>query len=127
MNPRNRFDEAGYDVGMATLSVSKRENADKLSRRSAVAASNGTARKPVAIQVSITDMKYDFKPIEAQLKKGGVVHITRRGRTVAQLVPADLPPAKGMPDFAGRLKRLYGDKKLTISTAELLAADRDRF
>jgi len=34
---------------------------------------------------------------------------------------------KTIPDFLARVRRIYGDKVLAVSGAELLSADRDRY
>jgi len=50
-----------------------------------------------------------------------------RKRVIARGVPerpaASVPP----PDFMARLKKIYGNKKLKVTGAELIRADRDRY
>jgi hypothetical protein len=36
-------------------------------------------------------------------------------------------PRKTVPDFLARVRRIYGDKVLAVSGAELLSSDRDRY
>ena len=77
-------------------------------------------------KASIRDLRYDFKAIERLLHQGEEIEITKRQRVIARLVPErKLRPR--MPDFMARLKTIYGDKVMTVSGAELIAKDRDRY
>jgi len=76
---------------------------------------------------SLRDLRYNFKKVEHLLSQGEEVQITKRRKVIARLVPekpAERPP---MPDFAARLKAIYGDKIHEVSGAELIRMDRDRF
>ncbi len=72
------------------------------------------------------DLRYAFKKIERLLHQGEEVHITKRRRVSARLVPENGRTAGPMPDFLERLRSIYGDKILRVSGAELIAQDRDR-
>ncbi len=75
--------------------------------------------------VSVRDLRYDFKKVEQLLSQGEEIQVTKRRHVIARLVPekpAERPP---MPDFAARLKAIYGDKVLEVSGADLLREDRD--
>ena len=77
-------------------------------------------------KVTVRDLRYRFSKIEDLLQKGEEVHITKRGRSVALLIPVrEHRPAK-RADFLARLKKIYGNKTLEISGAELLAEERGR-
>jgi hypothetical protein len=41
--------------------------------------------------------------------------------------PPPVAPARKRPNFLARLKRLYRDGPLSVSGADLLAAERERF
>ena len=62
----------------------------------------------------------------AWVEEGERVEVTKRGHVVAMLQPP-LPfkprPAK-RPDFAARLKRIYGNKVLSSTGADIVAYDR---
>ena len=76
-------------------------------------------------RVSIRDLRYDFKKVERLLSLGEEVEVTRRRKVIARLIPekpAERPP---MPDFAARLKVIYGDKLHEVSGADLIRMDRD--
>jgi antitoxin (DNA-binding transcriptional repressor) of toxin-antitoxin stability system len=78
-------------------------------------------------KASVRDLRYEFKKIERLLRQGEEIQITKRRRVIARLVPESVEAAKELPDFMARLHKIYGDKVLAVSGAELIAADRDRF
>jgi antitoxin (DNA-binding transcriptional repressor) of toxin-antitoxin stability system len=78
-------------------------------------------------QASVRDLRYQFKKIERLLRQGEEIQITKRRRVIARLVPEGVEAVKKMPDFRARVRKIYGDKMLAVSGADLLAADRDRY
>lgn len=61
---------------------------------------------------TVRQLRHEFGTVLALVEQGEEVGITKRGKTIALLSPP--PPvkatkAKGRPDFAARLKRIYGD------------------
>src|SRR5258706_4861048 len=75
---------------------------------------------------SIRDLRYAFKKIERLLHQGEEIQITKRRRVIARLVPEGAESLAEVPDFLGRLRKIYGEKALTKSGAQLLAEDRSR-
>jgi antitoxin (DNA-binding transcriptional repressor) of toxin-antitoxin stability system len=73
--------------------------------------------------MSIRDLRYRFPEIEAQLREGEAIAITKRKRVIARLVP-ERPASAKQPDFMAMLKRIYGNKKQKVSGAELIAMQR---
>jgi antitoxin (DNA-binding transcriptional repressor) of toxin-antitoxin stability system len=63
----------------------------------------------------MTELRRDFTNVLHRVERGDSVAITKRGQIVAMLVT---PPAlkvsrpRKRPDFAGRMKRIYGAKML---------------
>lgn len=78
-------------------------------------------------KASIHDLRYGFPKIERLLRQGGEIHITKRRRVIARLVPENAESATQMPDFLERLRTIYGGKTLKISGTELIAQDRSRY
>ena len=76
---------------------------------------------------SVRDLRYEFKKIERLLRQGEEVQITKRRRVIARLVPENAEGKKQMPDFVARVRKIYGDKVLAVSGAELVSADRSRY
>ena len=79
-------------------------------------------------KASVRDLRYEFKKIERLLLQGEEIQITKRRRVIARLVP-ESPEGekKKMPDFLARVRRIYGDKVLAVSGADLISSDRDRY
>jgi antitoxin (DNA-binding transcriptional repressor) of toxin-antitoxin stability system len=78
-------------------------------------------------QASVRDLRYEFKKIERLLLQGEEIQITKRRRVIARLVPESAEVHKKMPDFLARVRKIYGDKVLAVSGADLISADRDRY
>jgi antitoxin (DNA-binding transcriptional repressor) of toxin-antitoxin stability system len=78
-------------------------------------------------QASVRDLRYEFKKIERLLHQGEEVQITKRRRVIARLVPESADVERKMPDFTARVRRIYGDKVLAVSGADLISADRNRY
>jgi len=77
-------------------------------------------------KASIRDLRYNFKKVERLLKAGEDIEVTKRNKVIARISPARDEQPK-LPDFLGRMRKIFGDKILETSTAELLSKDRDRF
>lgn len=78
-------------------------------------------------KATVRDLRYDFKKIERLLHKGEEIEITKRQQVIARLIPEQKMRARQLPDFAARLRAIYGNKVLDITGAELIARDRDRY
>jgi antitoxin (DNA-binding transcriptional repressor) of toxin-antitoxin stability system len=78
-------------------------------------------------KATVRDLRYKFAEVEELLREGEEVQITKRRRVIARLVPAGPPAQSKRPDFLARLKRIYGEKVLEVSGADLLAKERDPY
>ena len=76
------------------------------------------------ITMSVRDLRYRFPQVEARLRAGEEIAITKRKRIIARLVP-ERPQKREMPDFGARLKEIYGNRIMKVSNAELIAMDRE--
>lgn len=78
---------------------------------------------------SIRDLRYHFSRVEHLLREGEEIEITKRRRVIARLIPSrpQMSMLQHRPDFLKRLKKIYGNRILKPSNAELLAQDRDRY
>ncbi len=61
------------------------------------------------------------------LREGEEIAITKRKRVIARLAPERPAARAALPDFLARLEGIYGNKKLKVTGADLIRADRDRF
>lgn len=78
-------------------------------------------------RASVRDLRYRFSAVEALLREGEEIQITKRKRVIARLTPAGITAPSQRPDFLTRLKKIYGSKVLKVSGAERLARERDRY
>jgi antitoxin (DNA-binding transcriptional repressor) of toxin-antitoxin stability system len=76
---------------------------------------------------SLRDLRYSFKKVELLLRQGEEVQITKRRHVIARLVPEQSPVPPELPDFMGRMRAIYGIKKLKVSGADLVSKDRSRY
>jgi antitoxin (DNA-binding transcriptional repressor) of toxin-antitoxin stability system len=78
-------------------------------------------------QASVRDLRYNFPAVERMLRQGETIEITKRKRVIDRLMPV-VPEAKPkMPDFMARLKKIYGNRIIKPSGAEMIARERDRY
>lgn len=73
--------------------------------------------------MSVRDLRYRFPQVEAHLRDGEAIAITKRKRVIARLVP-ERSVSRKSPDFGVMLKTMYGTKKMKVSGAELVAQQR---
>jgi antitoxin (DNA-binding transcriptional repressor) of toxin-antitoxin stability system len=78
-------------------------------------------------RASIRDLRYKFPKIEAQLRSGEEIQITKRKRVIARLLPVRPGAHKRAPDFFKMLRDIYGDKAMKTTGADLVAEQRERF
>ena len=73
---------------------------------------------------TVAELRNEFPKIARWLAAGEVVQITRRGKHIANLQPADRSEPGSRPDFAARLNELYGEH-CAPDTVDLLNVDRE--
>ncbi len=78
-------------------------------------------------QASVRDLRYDFRKIERLLAQGQEIRITKRRKVIARLVPERAAALPAMPDFSGRMRKIFGDRIFARTGAEIIAEDRDRY
>lgn len=74
--------------------------------------------------VTIRELKHETAKVLASVAEGEVVEVRRRKKPVAPLSPTSRVRPVAMPDFAKRLRIIYGDRILTASGTELVAEAR---
>jgi antitoxin (DNA-binding transcriptional repressor) of toxin-antitoxin stability system len=77
-------------------------------------------------RASVRDLRYDFPKVERMLAEGESIEITKRNQVIGTLSPANSPRKIEFPDFRARLKKIYGNKVLKVTGAELVRWDRGR-
>jgi antitoxin (DNA-binding transcriptional repressor) of toxin-antitoxin stability system len=78
-------------------------------------------------KATVRDLRYHFSVVEDLLRDGEEIHITKRKRVIARLLPPDPTAPAAFPDFLARQKKIFGKKRMKVSGAEQLAAERERF
>jgi antitoxin (DNA-binding transcriptional repressor) of toxin-antitoxin stability system len=77
---------------------------------------------------SVRDLRYRFSVVEDLLRAGEEIQITKRKRVIGRLLPPEPTQPPQLPDFMARMKKTFGNKRMKISNARLLAEDRaERF
>jgi len=75
--------------------------------------------------VTVRDLRYRFPEIEARLREGVEIQVTKRKRVIARLVPVKPKRRrKRAPDFMAMLKEIYGSKVLRFAGAQLVREQR---
>jgi antitoxin (DNA-binding transcriptional repressor) of toxin-antitoxin stability system len=78
-------------------------------------------------KATVRDLRYRFPIVEELLREGKEIQITKRKHIIARLLPPAVSGPIRMPDFRSRMRAIFGNKKLKISGAKLIAQDRERF
>ena len=78
-------------------------------------------------KATVRDLRYRFSAVENLLRDGEEIYITKRKRVIARLLPPEPPAPAAFPDFLARQRKIFGKKRLKVSGAQQLAAERDRF
>jgi antitoxin (DNA-binding transcriptional repressor) of toxin-antitoxin stability system len=74
---------------------------------------------------TVRDLRYHFSEVEARLRQGEEIVIRKRKRVIAKLVPVPTQAdPTDYPDFAARQRKIFGDRVLPVTGAEIVAWDR---
>ena len=76
-------------------------------------------------RASVRDLRYDFPKVEKMLAEGESIEITKRNQVIGTLRPATKEVE--IPDFLGRMKKIYGNKVLKTSWADFLTERKGRY
>jgi antitoxin (DNA-binding transcriptional repressor) of toxin-antitoxin stability system len=74
-------------------------------------------------RASVRQLRYSFKDVEAKLAAGEEIELVKRNKVIGHIVPVT-PPRPPKVDFRGRVKKIFGDKKLPVTGAELVSEGR---
>ncbi len=70
------------------------------------------------------ELRRDATAVLEWVKNGETVAVTRRGERVAIMSAPERKRRIVRPDFAARLKRIYGDEALEATATEVIAGAR---
>ncbi len=65
-------------------------------------------------RAGIRDLRYRFSAVEDLLRDGEEIHITKRRRVIARLLPPDSSAPATFPDFLARQKKTFGKKRMKV-------------
>jgi prevent-host-death family protein len=74
---------------------------------------------------TLRELRHDFGSVLAWVEQGEPVGISKRGKIIALVTPSPRPSPvkpKKRPDFAARLKRIYGD---LVLPGDVVAEERE--
>ncbi len=72
---------------------------------------------------TVRDLRYHFSEIESRLHLGEEIEIRKRKRVIGRLVPVR-PQTSAYPDFAARTRKIFGERVLPATGAELVSWGR---
>lgn len=75
-------------------------------------------------QTTIRELKHATTRVLAMVEAGETVEVRRRKKPVAVLSPPDRKAMMKKPDFAARLKAIYGDASLETTGTDLVNESR---
>jgi antitoxin (DNA-binding transcriptional repressor) of toxin-antitoxin stability system len=76
---------------------------------------------------TVRDLRYHFPAVEAQLREGETIKITKHKKVIARLVPESLKKRRRPPDFPALWKKLYGDKVFEVTGAKIVSQQREPY
>lgn len=71
-------------------------------------------------QTTIRELKHETSKVLAMVEAGETIEVRRRKKPVAVLSPTGRGKPVKKPDFAARLKKIYGDKALETTGTDLV-------
>jgi len=74
---------------------------------------------------TIRELRHDTTRVLAKVAAGETIEVRRRNAPVAWLSPPARPSRVARPDFAARLREIYGTKKLRSTGTEVVGTARD--
>jgi antitoxin (DNA-binding transcriptional repressor) of toxin-antitoxin stability system len=76
---------------------------------------------------TVRDLKSHFDKVEAQLRQGETIQITKRKKVIGVLSPPQAETRPEIPDFKKMQEEIFGKRVAKVTAAELLSEERDRY
>jgi antitoxin (DNA-binding transcriptional repressor) of toxin-antitoxin stability system len=77
-------------------------------------------------RANVRDLRYRFRQIEMQLRKGEEIEVYKRREVIGRLLPAE-PKGHGYPDFAALRRRIFGAKQVSKTGTDLVSKERGAY
>jgi antitoxin (DNA-binding transcriptional repressor) of toxin-antitoxin stability system len=73
---------------------------------------------------TVRDLRYDFPKIEAWLRSGEEIQITKHNKPLGTLKPPQAvpKPPPPLPDYKARLRRIWGERVFSAQEVEEMRA-----
>ena len=78
-------------------------------------------------RATVRDLRYHFREVESLLREGEEIQITKRRRVIAKLIPTKPTDPSRALDLLARLKKIYKNKPLKVTGADLISRERGRY
>lgn len=118
---------AGLEVwGPSKVGIAQACTCDLAPERSLVFNQND-AKMHHMKRATVRDLRYRFREVEYLLREGDEIQITKRKRVIATLIPSKPATPSRRPDFLARLRKIYRNKPLKVTGAELISRERGRY
>jgi prevent-host-death family protein len=77
--------------------------------------------------INVREFQHSLGRVLDQVERGETFQILRRSKPVARIVPLEVSHRpKPWPDLLKRLSSIYGKKRISSPTAELIYQDREK-
>lgn len=73
---------------------------------------------------TVRQVQHHLAEVLAQVERGEEVRVTRRGTTIARIVPPEAALPKAWPDFVARARAVWGTKPRGPKLSDLVDEDR---
>lgn len=76
--------------------------------------------------VTVREVRQQFTlKVEAPLRRGETLVLRKRKEILGRIVP-ERGKGKEYPDFAARQKKIFGNRRINLTVAEILRKERNR-
>jgi len=76
---------------------------------------------------TVRDLRYRFPEVEARLREGAEIQVTKSKQVIARRVPVRPQRPRRYPDFLAIQKEIFGNRVLKVSGAEVVPWARGEY
>jgi antitoxin (DNA-binding transcriptional repressor) of toxin-antitoxin stability system len=77
-------------------------------------------------RATVRDLRYNFREIEARLRRGEEIEVYKRNKPIGRLIPIQ-PKPEAYPDFAAIARRIFGKKKTRLTGTQIVSDQREPY
>ena len=75
-------------------------------------------------KATIRELKHETTAVLRRVAAGETIEVCRHGKPVAVLSPVGTRDVVSLPDFAARLRAIYGDVTLPVTATDMISEAR---